>query len=90
MSLKLVFALLAVAGASGIVLGYVLRLLLALSKKGTVEHDIKKMMLGAAEEAKKITLKAEQEAAETLKGVREELKEKEEDTKKTENRLIAK
>jgi ribonucrease Y len=90
MSLKLVFALLAVAGAAGIALGYVLRMLLALSKKGTAEHDVKQMMLKATEEAKKITLEAEQNAAETLKEVREELKEKEEKIKKTEDRLISK
>ncbi len=90
MSLKLVFALLAVAGVAGIVLGYVLRMLLALSKKGTAEHDVKQMMLKASEEAKKITLEAEQNAAETLKEVREELKEKEEKIKKTEDRLISK
>jgi ribonucrease Y len=90
MSLKLVFLLLAVAGVAGIALGYVLRMLLALSKKGTAEHDVKQMMLEAKEEAKKITLEAEEGAAETLRQVREELKEKEEKTKKTEDRLIAK
>ncbi len=90
MSLKLVFTLLAIAGVAGIVLGYVLRMLLALSKKGTAEHDVKQMMLKATEEAKKITLEAEQNAAETLKEVREELKEKEEKIKKTEDRLISK
>ncbi len=90
MSLKLVFALLAVAGVAGIALGYVLRMLLALSKKNSIEQDIKQMMLDAKEEAKKITLRAEEDAAETLKGVREELKEKEDKIKKTEDRLIAK
>ncbi|MFA6050176.1 MAG: ribonuclease Y [Candidatus Paceibacterota bacterium] len=90
MSLKLVFALLAVSGVAGIVLGYVLRLLFALSKKNSVEHDLKQKKLHAEEEAKKITLRAEEEAAEILKGVREELKEKEEKTKRVEDRLIAK
>lgn len=90
MSLKLVFLLLAVAGVAGIALGYVLRMLIALSKKGTAEHYIKEVTLKATEEAKKITLKAEEEAAEVLKGVREELKEKEDKIKKTEDRLISK
>ncbi len=90
MSLKLVFALLAASGIAGIVLGYVLRLLFALSKKNSVEHDLKQRMLHAEEEAKKITLRAEEEAAEILKSIREELKEKEEKSKKTEDRLIAK
>ncbi|MDB5204308.1 MAG: phosphodiesterase, uncharacterized protein [Candidatus Taylorbacteria bacterium] len=90
MSLKLVFTLLAVAGIVGIAVGYVLRMLIALSKKGTAEHYIKEVTLKASEEAKKITLKAEEEAAEVLKGVREELKEKEDKIKKTEDRLISK
>lgn len=90
MSLKLVFLLLAVAGVAGAVLGYVIRILVALSKKGTAEHYLKEVTLKATEEAKRITLEAEQNAAETLKGVREELKEKEEKIKKTEDRLISK
>ena len=90
MSLKLVFLLVALAGVIGIILGYFFRVLLALSKKGTIESDIKQLMLGAKEEAKKITLNAEEEAAKTLKSVREELKEKDEKIKKTEDRLIAK
>jgi ribonuclease Y len=47
-------------------------------------------MLDAKEEAKKITLGAEEEAAKTLKAVREELKEKEDKLKKTEDRLVSK
>jgi len=90
MSLKLVFTLLAVAGVVGIAAGYVLRMLIALSKKGTAEHYLKEVTLKASEEAKKITLKAEEEAAEVLKGVRHELKEKEEKIKKIEDRLISK
>lgn len=90
LSTKLVFALIAGSGAVGIVLGYVLRMLFALSKKNSFEHDLKQRLLKAEEEAKKITLRAEEEAAETLKGVREEQKEKEEKIKKTEDRLIAK
>lgn len=90
MSLKLVFALLGVAGLAGIAIGYVLRILLAQAKKNSVEHDIKQLMLQASEDAKKITLKAESEAAETLKSVREDLKEKDVKIKEKEDRLIAK
>jgi len=90
MSLKLVFVLLAVAGLAGIGLGYLLRFLVALGKRGSIEHDIKQLMLDAKEEAKKITLSAEQEAADILKDIREEMKEKEEKVKKTEDRLISK
>ncbi len=82
--------LLAVAGAVGIGLGYLLRYLVALGKKGSIEQSLKQAMLDAQEEAKKITLQAEQDAAEVLKGVRGEIKEKEDKIKKTEDRLIAK
>ena len=90
MSLKLVFALLGLSGLVGGVIGYVFRMLLALSKKGSVEQDLKQMALRAEEESKKITLHAEEEAAEILKNVREEVKENESKIKKTEDRLIAK
>lgn len=90
LSTKLVFALIAGSGVAGIVLGYVLRMVFVLSKKQSFEHDLKQRSLKAEEEAKKITLRAEEEAADILKGVREELKEKEDKTKKTEDRLIAK
>ena len=90
MSLKIVFLLLAATGVAGIAIGYFLRVLVALGKKGSVEHDIKQLMLEAKEEAKKTTLAAEEEAAAILKSVREEIREKEEKTKKTEDRLIAK
>ncbi|MES2059474.1 MAG: ribonuclease Y [Patescibacteria group bacterium] len=90
MSLKLVFTLLALSGVVGGVIGYVFRMLLALSKKGSMEQDLKQRMLRGEEEAKKITLRAEEEATEILKNVREELREKEEKNKKTEDRLVAK
>ena len=90
MSLKIVILLLSVAGALGIGLGYLLRYLVALGKKGSIEQNIKQMMLDAKEESKKITLQAEQEATEVLKEIREEMKEKEEKLKKTEDRLVAK
>ena len=69
MSLKLVFALLALSGVVGGIIGYVFRMLLALSKKGSVEHDLKQRVLRGEEEAKKITLRAEEEAADILKNV---------------------
>jgi len=79
-----------VVGVVGIVLGYFLRVLLALGQKGSIELQIKKLQLDAQEEAKKITLEAEKEAAETLRITREETKEREEKIKKTEDRLINK
>jgi len=82
--------LLIAAGAIGAILGYFLRVLLALGQKGSVELQIKKLLLEAQEEAKKITFEAEKEASETLRVTREETKEREEKLKKTEDRLITK
>jgi len=90
MSLKIVALLALVAGVIGIGLGYVLRIILVIGKKGSIELEIKQMMLDAKEEAKKITLEAEKEATETLRLTREENREREEKIKKTEDRLINK
>lgn len=90
MSLKIVIFLASVAGVVGIALGYYLRLIISLGKKGSMELEIKKMELGAQEEAKKVVLEAEHKAAETLKQSREEVKEREEKIKAAEERLIKK
>jgi len=90
MSLKLVIILLAVAGLVGIAVGYFLRWLIALSKKGSMELEIKQMMLEAKEDSKKITAKAEKEAEKIKNEKLEELKNKEAQSQKTEDRLIKK
>ncbi len=90
MSLKLVALIAGAAGIVGIALGYYLRLIISLGKKGSMELAIKEMELAAKEEAKKITRKAEEEAAKVLHDARSELKEKEEKIQKTEERLIKK
>ncbi|HVU06526.1 MAG TPA: ribonuclease Y [Candidatus Paceibacterota bacterium] len=88
MSLTIVIFLASAAGLVGIALGYYLRLIISLGKKGSMELEIKKMEMDAEEAAKKVVLKAEQEAAETLKTLREETKEKEEKMKASEERLL--
>ncbi|MBI5134594.1 MAG: ribonuclease Y [Candidatus Taylorbacteria bacterium] len=90
MSIKIVIFLASVAGLVGIALGYYLRLVISLGKKGSMEIEIKKMELSAQEEAKKIVLEAEHKAAETLKQSREEAKEREDKIKSAEDRLIKK
>jgi ribonucrease Y len=90
MSLKIVLLLATVAGLIGIALGYFLRMIISLGKRGSMELEIKGMMLQAREEAKKIVLDAENEAVETLKEIKKESKEKEEAAKITEARLIKK
>jgi len=90
MSLKLVALFLSFAGVVGVAVGYYLRLIISLGKKGSMELEIKEMLLAAKEEAKKITADAEAKAAQTAEESKRELKEKEEKVKQTENRLIKK
>ena len=66
MSLKLVVSLLGAAGLIGIILGYFLRLIISLGKKGSMELEIKEMLLTAKKDADKITTEA-QEKADTLR-----------------------
>lgn len=90
MSPQLVVLLASIAGIVGIAIGYYLRLIISLGKKGSMELEIKGMELAAREEAKKITLKAEEEATKVLIEARKELREKEEKIKRSEERLIKK
>ena len=90
MSLKLVFALLALAGISGIAFGYFLRWIISLGKRGSMELEIKQMMLDAQEKAKKITEEAENRARDKEETISGELKEKERDLKQVEDRLVKK
>ena len=90
MSLKLVALFLSIAGVVGVALGYYLRLIISLGKKGSMELEIKEMLLAAREEAKKITTEAEAKATRNLEDSRIEIKEKEEKIRQTEDRLIKK
>lgn len=78
MSFKLILVLLALSGIMGILIGYFLRWLVSLGQKGSVELEIKQMLLDAKEEAKNVVDLA-QEKADVLEGeLREEFREKEE------------
>ncbi len=90
MSLKLVALLLSVASLVSIGLGYYLRLIISLGRKGSMELDLKQMMLQAKEKEKNILDEAERKAQELLNVARVEIKQKEEDNKKNEDRLIKK
>jgi len=90
MSLKLVFVLLAIAGLSGIAFGYFLRWIVSLGKRGSMELEIKNMLISAKEQAQKITEEADKKAAQTLEESKREEKEKELQYKKTEERFIKK
>ncbi len=90
MSLKLVALYLSIAGIAGIAIGYYLRLIISLGKKGSMELEIKEMLLTAKEEAKKITSEADARSKKHLEENRIEIKEKEEKIAQIENRLIKK
>ncbi len=64
MSIQLVLILLALSGLSGIALGYILRLLIALGQRGSLEIEVKQKLLDARERASRIVKDAEREAEE--------------------------
>ena len=90
MSLKLVALLLSLAGVLGIAIGYYLRYLITLGKKGSMELEIKEMLLAAKEEAKKITADAETKSVGLLNAANSEIKEKDAKIRQAEDRLIKK
>jgi len=88
MSLQIL--LLVLITLAGVAFGYYLRLLVSLGKKGSMEIQIKQMLLNAKEEAQKIVQHAEKESASRLEEMKKEEKEKREVLKKTEDRFIKK
>jgi ribonucrease Y len=90
MSLKLALLLTLLSASAGIGFGYLLRLIISLGKKGSMELDIKQMELRAREEAQEIIDEAEVKAQEVLAKAEQKLKEREDRAKKTEDRLIKK
>lgn len=78
MSIKLILVLLALAGIVGMFAGYFLRWLVSLGQKGSVELEIKQMLLDAKEEAKNVLDVAADKAEELEEELREEFREKEE------------
>ena len=63
----------AVALVLGVAVGYYLRVLVALGKRRSIEIDIKQMMVGAKEEAQRITDEAKKLSEEKLAELREDL-----------------
>ncbi|MDO8729252.1 MAG: ribonuclease Y [bacterium] len=90
MSLKLALLLALLATSAGIGFGYLLRLLISLGKKGSIELDIKQMEISSKEEARRIILEAEARGEEIIKKTQSEFKEREARVKKTEDRLVNK
>lgn len=78
------------AGLAGIAVGWFLRFIISLGQKGSMELEIKEMMLEAREDAEKITQSAEDEADQILKESKDEAKKSEERFQKMEERLLNK
>lgn len=88
MSIKLVLILLAVSGLAGIALGYVLRMLITLGQRGSIEIEIRQKMFEAKERANRIVSEAEDKAKEVEEEHLKPIQEREEKLDKTEERLI--
>lgn len=71
-------------------LGYFLRVLISLSKRGSMDIEIKQMIITAKEEAARIVDEAKKKTEEKEAKLEEEEKHKETEFKKTETRLIKK
>lgn len=87
MSIKLVLGLLALSGLAGIALGYVLRWLITLSQRGSLELEIKQKMFEARERAARVIAEAEERAKETEEEILAPLSEREEKLTEKEERL---
>lgn len=74
----------------GAALGYLLRWFIAISKKGSVEIEVKQVLLSAKEEAQKIIEEADRRAEVYGRELHEEEREQSERFKKIEERLIKK
>ena len=78
------------AGVLGIALGYMLRILISLGKRGSVELRIKQMELHAKEKAKEVVDEAERKAGSALEELKATEREKGIQFKKTEERFVKK
>lgn len=74
----------------GTLVGYYLRVIVALGKRRSIEIDIKQMMVAAKEEAQEIIDNAKKESEKKLEELRREERDKENEFKETEKRLIKK
>ena len=69
----------------GLIIGYYLRLIIALGKRRSIEIDIKQMIVGAKEEAQKILDEAKNKSEDKLTKAGEEEKKENKNTKKQKN-----
>jgi len=88
MSTLLLLSLLGASALVGAVVGYVFRWLLLLARKGSIEVEIKQILLDAREKAERITAEAETAAREKVAVAEVSLSEKEEKLLKQEERVF--
>lgn len=88
MSLKILFTLLGASALLGAVIGYVFRWLLVLSRKGSIEVEIKQIMLDAREKSDKLIAEAEATAREKAAAIEASALEKEEKLARQEERVF--
>ncbi len=75
---------------AGVGIGYYLRLIISMGQKGSMEIEIKQVMLGAKEEAQRVVDDAKKKAEEKTEETQVETKKKEVEWKETEHRFIKK
>jgi len=89
-AIKTLLLLLATSGLGGVVLGYFLRWLITLGQKGSVELEVKKTILEAKDQAQKIVSRADQQAEELLREIKDREQAAEKENRKKSEWLLKK
>ena len=76
------------AAVVGFAAGYIIRLLITLGKKGSVELEVKQMLLDAKEESEQLIEKAKEKAEKLKDELLEDLKIKEKELKEKDDRIL--
>jgi ribonucrease Y len=90
MDVTMVIAIGVGSGIFGLIAGYVIRWALTVGKKGSIELEVKQLLLAAKEDAQKIIQESEKKAERKAEELREMEKERTGEWRKTEERLIKK
>lgn len=90
MEFTMVIAIGVGSGIFGLIAGYVIRWALTIGKKGSIEIEVKQLLLSAKEDAQKIVAESEKKAEKKLEELRAQEKDKEREWRKTEDRLVKK
>lgn len=88
MSPILTLIIILLAAVAGVAFGYYLRYIIAAGRKGSIELEIKRMMLEAKEQVKKLEEEAEKKREQQKQDADRELKEKGDFVKRSESRIL--